>query len=67
MSNFDQWQDIDSAPIGEDLELAVINGDGVHALIFPCRRMDDRWIDSRTSKSVMVRPTHWRYWRQTIH
>jgi hypothetical protein len=30
------WKPIDTAPFGRDVELAVINGDGKHALTFPC-------------------------------
>ena len=33
------WQSIPSAPFDRDLELAVIDDDGTHALVFPCRRI----------------------------
>jgi len=31
------WQPIRIAPFDIDLELAVIDGDGPHTLVFPCR------------------------------
>jgi hypothetical protein len=39
-----QWQPIASAPFDRDLELAVIDDDGRHALTFACRRSTDGWI-----------------------
>lgn len=56
------WQPISTVPLGRDLELAVIDSDGVHALVFPCRRLPDGWIKSETGERVAVRPTHWREW-----
>jgi hypothetical protein len=57
------WQPIATAPFDRDLELAVINSSGEpHALIFPCRRADEGWVNIRTKKRVEVRPTHWREW-----
>ena len=57
------WQPIATAPFDADLELAVIDDDGAHALVFPCRRVADGWLNSVTSKLVPdVRPTHWRTW-----
>jgi hypothetical protein len=53
---------IDAVPKDCDLVLAVIDGDGVHALEFPCRLGDNCWMDIRTGRSIQVRPTHWREW-----
>jgi hypothetical protein len=58
------WEDISGAPFDQDLELAVIDHDGPHALVFPCRRMLGGWTDAETSRQIDVRPTHWRPWRQ---
>lgn len=52
------------APYDRDLELAVIDYDGVHALVFPCRRVLHGWINADTRTSVEVRPTHWRDWHR---
>ena len=57
-----EWQPIATAPFDRDLELAVINYDGVHALVFPCRRILGSWIDAETRERIDVRPTHWREW-----
>jgi hypothetical protein len=56
------WNDISSAPFDSDVELAVIDDDGPHALVFPCRRIRRGWIDAETLKRVEVHPTHWRAW-----
>lgn len=57
------WQPIASAPFDRDLELAVIDSDGPHALVFPCRRILSGWIDAQTKRLIAdVRPTHWREW-----
>ncbi len=56
------WQPIASAPFDRDLELAVINYDGVHALAFPCRRILRSWMNAETKQRIDVQPTHWRQW-----
>jgi hypothetical protein len=62
------WQPISNAPFDRDLELAVIDDDGPHALIFPCRRALGGWTKAetkeRTKERIDVRPTHWRAWAQ---
>jgi hypothetical protein len=58
-----QWQPITTAPYNLDLELAVIDAVGTHALIFPCRRIPAGWLKSGTNQWVDVRPTHWREWK----
>jgi hypothetical protein len=60
------WQPISTAPFDVDLELAVVDGAGEHALAFPCRRSGtDSWLDVLTSKHIVVQPTHWRQWAAT--
>jgi hypothetical protein len=59
-----EWQPISTAPFDRDLELAVIDGDGEHALVFPCHHIaDGGWIRTATRQRIDVRPTHWREWR----
>jgi len=58
------WQPIATAPFDRDLELAVIDYDGPHALVFPCRRILGGWIKAETKRPIEdLRPTHWREWR----
>jgi len=57
------WQPITSAPFDRDLELAVLDGGNVHALVFPCRRTLDGWVKYATNERVRVQPTHWREWK----
>jgi len=58
------WQPIITAPSDRDLELAVIDHDGVaHPLAFPCRRTYNGWIKAGTKSWIDVRPTHWRDWQ----
>jgi hypothetical protein len=56
------WEPIDTAPFGQNLEICVIEQGEVHALIFPCRRVDGGWSSADTEERVIVHPTHWRYW-----
>jgi hypothetical protein len=55
------WNAIATAPFGRDLEVAVIDYDGVHALVFPCRRVLDGW--AKGDRRIDVKPTHWRDWQ----
>lgn len=56
------WKVIDSAPFGVDIQLAVIEGFEIVALVFPCRREQGIWVASATGLRVYVFPTHWRDW-----
>jgi len=56
------WQRIESAPFDRDIELAVLDEDGVHAIAFACRRAADGWVSARSKRAIDVRPTHWRLW-----
>ncbi len=57
------WKPIDTAPFDRDVELAVIDADGKHALTFPCRRTIGGWVNAVTKKQLyFVLPTHWRVW-----
>ena len=50
-------------PADHDVRLAVIDGSGaVHALVFPCRRIGNSWMDVKLRRSVEVHPTHWQEW-----
>jgi hypothetical protein len=57
------WQPASTAPFDRDLELAVIDQDGEHVLVFPCRRILGGWMNALTRQRINVRPTHWRDWR----
>jgi hypothetical protein len=58
----EMWQPISTAPFDRDLELAVIDQEGPHTLVFPCRRVLHGWISAHTRLQIEVRPTHWREW-----
>ncbi len=57
------WEPISTAPFDRDLELAVIDYDGTHALVFPARRILGNWINAETKSRIEVYPTHWREWQ----
>jgi len=57
-----EWQTIVSAPDNSDLEVSIFDRDEYHALVFPCRREQSGWRDTRTGRIVPVAPTHWRRW-----
>jgi hypothetical protein len=56
------WQIISSAPFDRNLELAVLDEEGPHALVFACRRIVGGWMNTATKERLAVRPTHWREW-----
>lgn len=56
------WTPIDSAPFDLDLQLAVLETDGAHSLIFPCRRVIGGWVSALDGGRIDIRPTHWRLW-----
>ena len=54
---------INTAPFDREVELAIIDRQGEHALIFPCRRIVGGWVDARTKKQLYyILPTHWQDW-----
>jgi hypothetical protein len=54
---------ISEVPADRDLRLAVVDGKNVHALVFPCRRRGQAWMNSKTGEWVDVTPTHWEEWQ----
>ena len=59
------WHPIGSlldARTDRDLRLAVLNKDGEHVLVFPCRRRGNSWVDAKSGRFVEVYPTHWDDW-----
>lgn len=56
------WETILNAPFFRMLELAVLDEEGMHALIFPCERTLDGWRHAVSRSPIDVNPTHWRYW-----
>jgi hypothetical protein len=57
------WKPINTAPFDRDVELAVIDDAGKHALTFPCRRTIGGWVNAGTKKQIyFISPTHWRIW-----
>jgi hypothetical protein len=56
------WEKIATAPYDRDLELAVIEDDRVHPLVFACRRTVAGWIKVPSMERVLISPTHWRAW-----
>ena len=57
----------DNVPADRDVQLAVIDNEGtVHALVFPCRRVGNSWLNAK-SRQVEVYPTHWQEWAAGEH
>jgi hypothetical protein len=57
-----KWWPISIAPHNVDLEVGVVDGDGVHRLVFPVHKYAGRWLDASTRKPVNIEPSHWRDW-----
>lgn len=55
-------QKLTEVPEGRDLRLAVIEHGIVHALVFPCRRTGNYFVDAKTNRVVELNPTHWQDW-----
>jgi hypothetical protein len=55
---------IDEVPTDCDLHLAVVDEYELHALVFPCCRLGNSWIDAKTRQPIEIRPTHWQEWPQ---
>lgn len=59
------WHDISSAPFDRDLELAVIDAQGTHALVFPSRRIVGGWMNAQNMQRLPgLQPSHWREWQR---
>ena len=59
----DEWLPVSLAPSDADLEVCVIDYDGIiHALAFPCHKDKIDWFDASTKKRIDIQPTHWRKW-----
>jgi hypothetical protein len=58
----EKWLPVSIAPSDGDLEVCVIENGEVYALVFPCRRNSDAWVDASTKKRIDIQPTHWRLW-----
>ena len=50
------WQPVSSAPSDRDLELAVVDKDEHHALVFPCRRISGGWVECRIKEADRREP-----------
>ena len=58
----ERWLPASIAPLDTDLEVCVIDQNGIHALIFPVRKTEMNWVDAETKKAIHISPTHWRKW-----
>ncbi len=54
------WNEIVSASGERELEVAVIDGPGIHPIAFPNRYKDGMWINANTRRPIEINPTHWR-------
>lgn len=59
------WLPIHTAPFDAEIELAVIDREGPHALVFPCRRALRGWLKAESGEKIAVHPTHWRHWDES--
>jgi hypothetical protein len=58
-----EWKPICTVPRDRDVEIAVTDSTGMHALACPCRLTERGWIAAQSKKRFYwVRPTHWREW-----
>lgn len=56
-----EWEPISTAPLDRDVEIAVTDSTGIHAVACLCRLTDHGWIAANSKRRLYwVRPTHWR-------
>ena len=60
----EKWLPVSIAPSDSDLEACVVENGEVYALVFPCRRVGDTWVDASTKRRIDIQPTHWRFWTE---
>jgi len=60
--SFPKWQPISIAPFDRDLELAIIDSNGINTFSLPCCRILGGWCDAKIKRRIEVEPTHWREW-----
>jgi hypothetical protein len=53
---------LNDVPKDRDLRLGVLDGETVHALVFPCRLREGSWMNAKTGQRVEIHPTHWQEW-----
>ncbi|OKO72637.1 hypothetical protein [Bradyrhizobium sp. NAS96.2] len=56
------WEAVATPPFDRDLELAFIEGNAIHKLVLPRRRILGGWMKAGTIESILVQPTLWRAW-----
>lgn len=59
----EKWLPVSIAPSDVDLEVGVIDKEGIHALVFPVRKSGLFWVDASTKNLADIAPTHWRKWQ----
>jgi hypothetical protein len=61
------WKRIDTAPVGLPLRLVVANGSGRHCLLpYPCNQTATGWINAVTGVPLVLHPTHWQHYVETL-
>jgi hypothetical protein len=62
-SFFTEWEPTSIAPSNRDLEICVLDYDGiVHTFPLACHKDGPNWVDARGNRHVDIQPTHWRKW-----
>jgi hypothetical protein len=60
-----EWQPTSMAPSDRDLEISVLDYDGiVHTFPLACHKDGPNWVDARGKRHVDIQPTHWRNWSE---
>jgi hypothetical protein len=62
-SKSDKWLPVSIAPPDTLVEVSVIDNTGLqHALMFPCCKSGNEWVDALSKHRMGIQPTHWRKW-----
>jgi hypothetical protein len=62
-TSLNKWLPASIAPPDTLVEVSVIDNRGVqHALMFPCCKSENEWVDPLSNLRIDIQPTHWRKW-----
>jgi hypothetical protein len=60
------WNSIDTAPVGEALQVCVTDGSEDYLLPYACKLTPDGWVNAATGSPLRVRPTYWKPYVETL-
>jgi hypothetical protein len=61
------WNKVETAPEGVIAQVLVTDGAGPDYLLpYPCKLTKDGWVKAASGKPLVVRPTYWKVYVETL-